>query len=311
MDMENAVADIGNSLFERQNEPVETAPEEPVSQDTEQVSAPAEAAPAETAPTETPVREVPKSWPKEMHEHWAKTPAEVQQYWERREAEMLNGLNQYKEYFSVGKQMNEVVSPYLPMIQQAGLDAPKAVSYLLAAHARLTQGDEATRRAAYEQLGRDLGFHPDNQPEPLREALSRVDRIESMLTQHQQRQLAEARQRTAAEVEAFAKDKPDFDELSGEIVAFIQAGKTLEQAYEMARFANPSVRAKEIARLQQEAQEAALKKAKEEAEAAKKATAANVRGRNTQKAPTESKGKFLSDESLKEALREIQERATH
>ena len=55
-------------------------------------------------------------------------------------------------------------------------------------------------------------------------------------------------------VDDFAKDPahPYFDELADEIALQIKAGKTLQDAYETAVYANPVTRAKELARIQLE-----------------------------------------------------------
>ena len=93
-----------------------------------------------------------------MHPHWEKTPKEVQDYWETREKQMLDGLSQYKDHASIGKDFSEVVNPYLPHLKAAGIEPRQMIGNLLNAHWRLTQGTVESRKAAYDQLGKELGF---------------------------------------------------------------------------------------------------------------------------------------------------------
>ena len=259
----------------------------------------------------------PKSWAKETHEIWAKVPPEAQKMFLQREEQMLRGLSEYREYHGLGKSINEVISPYRPMIQAAGIDDAKAIATLLNAHYRLTQGPLESRRATYEQLGRDLGFAPQSaaqgQPNerPVdQEARQRLERLEHQLMERQRGELNQLRQTVTKEFEDFAKDKPYIDDVAPEMVAFINAGATLQDAYDRAIYANPVTRAKELSRLQKESEEKLKEKTRAAVDKAKGATAANVRGRDTTQAPTGPKGKFLDDETLRQELREIQAR-TH
>ena len=259
----------------------------------------------------------PKSWAKDTHEVWAKMPPEAQKYVMQREEQMLSGLAQYREYHSVGKAINDVISPYRPMIQAAGLDDAKAVATLLNAHYRLTQGPLDQRRATYAQLGRDLGFLPQSQGEqpnemPVdQEARQRLERLEHQLTQRQQQEMNQLRQTVTKEFEDFAKDKPYVDEVAQEMVAFINAGASLADSYERAVYANPVTRAKELARLQKESEDKIKANTRAAVDKARGATAANVKGRDTTRTPTESRGKLLDEGQMLNDLREIRERASH
>lgn len=269
----------------------------------------------EAAPPPVEVAPPPKSWGKDTHELWAKIPAEAQAQILKREEQMLEGLTQYKEHNAIGKQLSDVISPYRPMIRAAGLDDAKAVAALLQANYRLTQGSMESRRAAFLQLGRDLGFVA-NQPAQGEQGQQPVDQearralaaIQQQLTQRQQAEEAARRQSVTKEFEAFAADKPFIDEIAAEMVAFINAGHDLQTAYDKALWANPSTRAKEQARLQKEAEAKLKEKTRLEVEKAQKAKAGNVRGRDTGRTPTEPLGKM--EDTMRETLREIQAR-TH
>lgn len=265
---------------------------------------------------EVPVigKPAPKTWPKEMHEYWGKTDPKVQEYWETREKQMLDGLDQYKEHAGIGKTLKEVITPYRPILEAAGMDEATAVKSLLNAHYRLTQGSPEQRALAYQELGRNLGLaNPQEQQniDPTVKALQdKLAAIENSMTHSQQRALQETQTKVTKDVEAFASDTnhPYFDEVADDIVAMIHAGKSLEDAYEKAVWANPVTRQKEMARLQTETQSKLKEKTKQEAEQAKRAASTNVKGRDTRRTPTEPKGTM--EDTMKDTLREIRSR-TH
>jgi hypothetical protein len=102
---------------------------------------------------------------------------------------------------------------------------------------------------------------------------------------------------------------PYFDECHEDIVAYINAGHTLEKAYEKAVYANPVTRAKELARLQTESAAALRAKAKKEAEDARNGRSTNVNSKDTRRAPTAPRtGKW--EDGMEDILKDIKAR-TH
>ncbi len=257
------------------------------------------------------LRPAPKSWPKEMHEYWSKTDPKVQEYWETREKQMLDGLDGYKTHAGLGKSLSEVAQPYQQYLDQAGVDLPKAVSYLLSAHVRLTQGTLEQRKAAYLDLGRNLGFGQDagiSQVDPhVAAAYQAAQEAQNLVRGWQTQQTEQLKQQKFAEVEEFAKDKPYFDEIADDIIVFINNGMALQDAYDRAMWANPVTRAKEQERLRKESVDAARKANLDKANAAKKASSINIRSRDTGKVPTEPHGSM--DDTLKKTLEKIREGA--
>lgn len=298
-EIETGAAEIAASLF---GEPEKEVPD--IQDETEVTDAPvSEVKPEVETEVQVDLIPPPKSWAKEKHELWGKLPKDAQEYYQLREKQMLDGLDQYKEHSSFGKQMRDIMTPYRPIIQAAGIDETQAVQTLLNAHYRLTQGSQEQRHAAYQELGRSLGFvEPPTGGTPVdpnvKMLQDQINRLESGLTAREQAQLTDAKARVAAEVEAFASDPshPYFDEVADDIVAMIQTGASLKDAYEKAVWANPITRQKEIARLNTEQEKSLKEKAKVEAEKARKAKSSNVRTHDTSKSPTEKKGKLFGTE---------------
>lgn len=296
----------------------------PPSSDSEATTPAAEADKPPLPPTKTTpqpatdtaqVASAPKAWPREMHEHWGKLDPTVQKYLETREKQMLDGLDQYKSYATFGKTLNDVVYPFRPMIQQMGIPEPQVVATLLQAQARLTTGSTESRVQAYRQLGQNLGLSPEQLSQPVPQVDPQVqylqnelEGIKSSLVAREQAALEEARTRVNQEVETFATDKahPYFDEAADDIVALLQSGASLQDAYDKAIWANPITRQKELSRVQTETASKLRENARLDSLPKKKAASVNVRSRETATAPTEPLGTM--DDTLADTLRGIKER---
>lgn len=278
--------------------------------------------PAAAPAPEVVARPAPKSWAKETHEIWGKLPPQAQDIFEQREKQMLDGLQQYKEHNDFGRTMREVFTPYKAVLAAQGIDEVKASQALLNAHYRLSTMPAEQKLGYLAQIAQTYGIQipglqQQQQPvDPRFQTLEQqVHKLTSALTEREQRQFDEARTRTTNEVTAFAEAKDDkgqpahpyFDEVANDIIAQIQAGASLQDAYDKAVWANPVTRKKEIARLQKESEVNLKEKAKNEALEARRASSSNVRSRDTRKAPTEPLGKM--DDTLKETLDAIRSRS--
>lgn len=291
---------------------------------------PATDAPAEVTepPAEalTVARAAPKAWAKEQHERWGKIDKETQDYIEHREKQMLEGLSQYGDRAKYGESIQKALQPYEPFIKANGIDAPRAVTALFEAHRQLAEGTPEQKAAYLVKVAKNYGIdigkaaasatgNGAEEPAYAKELRERTERLER---DHQSRSTAEQKansERIASEVTTFAEAKdekgvakhPYFDECSEDIVALINAGHTLEKAYEKAVYANPVTRAKELARLQTESEAALRAKAKKEADDARNGRKTNVNSKDTRRAPTASKtGKW--EDTLDETLKEIKAR---
>lgn len=266
------------------------------------------------APLEPKV--APKSWSKEMAPEFAKLPPTIQDYVLKREEDYTNGISQYKQAADYGYAVNQVVSPYMAHIQARGVDVPTALKFLLNADYVLTNSTPDKKAEFFTKLLKDygvdqtkLGLAPAAETPEVRELRERQAKTENFLTEFQQKQLESRRTEVAKAVDTFASNPKNvyFNELSDDIVKFINAGYTLEDAYEKAVWANPVTRAKEQARLDKEKELATKKAADEAALKAKKATKPNVKETpSARTAPTGLLGSM--DETIRDTYRKIQER---
>ena len=187
------------------------------------------------------------------------------------------------------------------------------VRNLMNAHYKLSTASPEEKVNLFNQLQQMYGVTANGEAPQVDPALKsvqdKVSMLEQHLTQAQQRTLQEARARVERDVEAFAADPEHefFDEISEQMVPLINSGYSLEDAYKNAIWLNPVTRQKEIDRTAKAAEEKALEEAKKEAEKAKKAKSANVRGRDTSKASTEPTGTM--EDTMREVYRDIQNRS--
>lgn len=295
---------------------------EPSNEPEPEQSAEPEAQPEPVADPEPEIiSTAPKSWPKEMHDHWAKMPKETQDYWVVREKQMLDGLEQYKGDAGFARQIKETLNPYMATINALGVDAPTAIRSLLNADHQLRVGSPSQKTQYFQHLAKQYGVdlggmarQDDGQPEVdprLQQLQDELHGLKQVIQTGNQQQLDEQRNKIQNEVNSFASDPkhPYFDEVSEEIVALLKNGATLEDAYEKAVWANPVTRQKEMSRVQTEQQAALKAKAIAEAEAKKKAASVNLRNRDSQRTPTGPRATMSGlDSALRETMREIKSR---
>src|SRR5574343_316688 len=248
-DVESVSNDLAADLFPTHEASNEPEPEQ---------SAEPEAEPEPVAETEPEiVSTAPKSWPKEMHDHWAKMPKETQDYWVVREKQMLDGLEQYKGDATFARQIKETLNPYMATINALGVDAPTAIRSLLNADHQLRVGSPSQKAQYFQHLakqyGVDIGGISQQEGQApvdprLQQLQDELYGLKQVIQTGNQQQLDEERQKIQNEVNSFASDPkhPYFDEVSEEIVALLKNGATLEDAYEKAVWANPVTRQKEM-----------------------------------------------------------------
>ncbi len=309
LDIASAVESIGLDLFPQSDTDTDTGTE------AEEAPAPSAAAPV-TAPVAAPPaaerRQAPKSWGREHHESWDKIDPKAQEYIEQRERQMLEGLGQYKTDATYGKSLRDILTPYRPILAAGGMDETTAVQTLLNAHYRLTQGDPQSRKQAFYELGQNLGFLQGQQAQPVDPQVQALQQQVAAMQQRDydrdQRAHSEVRGRIEKDVATFAADPahPFFDDVADDIIAMIQSGAPLQEAYDKAVWANPVTRQKQLATFQTEQTAKLRDEAKQTATKARQAAGVNVQGRDSRRAPTEPVGSM--EDTMAKILADIKSR---
>jgi len=279
------------------------------------------AAPA-TEPALTPF-EVPKSWPKEMHEYWGLTPRQVQEYWQTREKQMLDGLEQYKTKAQLAKEFEENLTPFQQTLRQLNISPIQAVRSLLTADHNLRYATPEQKIELAKTLLKNYGIDlaaltgqangaPATPPDPaLQHITEKMQMLEQTLVAQQQAALQEARTKATKEVETFASDTkahPYFDEVADKIAEYVQLGRSLQDAYDEAVWANPVTRAKEQARLLTEHETKLKETARLDALPKKRAASVNVKASDAGRTPTEPLGTL--EDTIRETHRQIKARVS-
>jgi hypothetical protein len=325
LDMEAAVADIADGLglesVDAGDDGGDVDGVEPLGDaGTTAVDKPADAdveAP-EATDTGAPTSEsAPKTWRPEAAKAWETLPPEVKAEVLKREEDMFKGIESYKGEAALGKAVKEVVTPFMPALQAAGIEPISHINKLLHAHQILSTAPLERKQAIFQSLASEYGVTlgeagdaPYIDPQianlnktidDLRSRLDTTDRIKAEAT----------REELKKEIDTFAANPANvyFDEVANDIAHLLKtkAVGTLAEAYEKAVWMNPTVRAKEVARLAAEKESQAKAESAEKASKAAKATAANVKTTQKQGRGTAPVGSL--DDTLTEVLGNIKSRS--
>ena len=271
IDMDSALADLSSELFGQDDAGEETASRsggEPVEAEAKPSADVLDPAPQPIAENSPEVKEIgaPDTWTKEALAEWATVPPRVQQEIQKREADFLKGIGQYKEAAEAGNRYQEVVAPFKQALDAEQVDPVQLFQSFASNHYLLSRGTPQQKVEVAANLMRGYGIDPLDlmtqlgnytPPAPVDpDVQSLRDEVNALKADREAREAEthnQAFQRIQAEVNAFAKDPehPYFDELTEDIRLLMKSGlaPTLADAYERAVYANPTTRGKELARL--------------------------------------------------------------
>jgi hypothetical protein len=267
---------------------------------------------ASTAPEAAPVvaEQPPSSWTAAGKAEWAKLPEGVRQEVLKREADFHKGVEQYRAQANFAQVVHKAIAPYENTLRQLNIAPDVAINSLLSADHKLRHGSPAEKLQNFAQLAQMYGID-------LSQGLPQAQQIDPN-TQYLQQQLQQTQQqlqhlsasqaqREQAElnsmIEQAKQGKEHFDVVRKEMAALLEAGtaKDINQAYDMAVWARPDLRANLLAK-QQEEQRAAQAKI---AQQAKAAAVTNVPRRGTLPA---QRPVGTMDETIKATLDAIRSR---
>lgn len=235
---------------------VETAP-------TAKLEVGTEAQPAIVSGQNSVAKPLPKSWKKDMAPEWEKLSPAVHDYVYAREADVMRGIQTYKQGYD---QWDSLVRPFSGVLQaNPDVEPVQLMQSLLQSHLTLLNPQTpAAQKAQFAQkLLADYGINLSGvelqpQEQALQSQLQTMQRellqLKGHLSQQQKRAYDEGVANQEKGVNAFFSDpKNEFvNEVEADILRFIQTGAAtdLPSAYELACYANPVVRAKMLAKQQ-------------------------------------------------------------
>lgn len=254
----------------------------------------------QTTPLETP-QEKPAAIPvelqrlglrKEEAEAIAANPVAMQAVIRRFE-ESRQGVEQFRQRAHFGDEMQQAIAPYMQTMQQIGVQPAFAVQRLFAADHALRSGSPQQKQQMLMQIARDyqvdMNFDPA-QMSPMSDpnimALQmQIQQMRDQMTQQEKAAKEREEQSFNNEIQRFSSDPAHihFEEVRAEMAALFQAGlvTSLKDAYERAIYDNPVVRAKVLAKQQEEALARQKAEAAQKAQDAKRAASVNVSRRGT------------------------------
>lgn len=260
----------------------------------------------------------PKTWTPAAAAKLASADPEVQKEVLKREEDMFRGLEMYKQDANLGKGFASMVQPYMPLLTHFKVDVGTLIPNLLEAHKTLSIGTPAEKVAYFRKLASDYQLDmaevaaeiPYEDPEARRLRVEN-QRLQSENQRTRSEQEAHARQTAASVLDKFIADPKNiyFDAVGADVAKLLQSGvcSTLEEAYEKAVWTNPVTRAKEQARLTTEKAAKDRADAVARTEAARKASAANVRTSAKSAGGTAALGSI--DDTITGTLKNIRARA--
>lgn len=213
---------------------------------------------------------------------WKEANPVLQQALLRRSEEMHRGLEQYRGAAQFANTMAEAFRPYEQTLQQLGLAPDVAVGKLLQVDSALRHGNAQQKAATIASLVQQYGVDMNEvanipPPDPQYNALqNQVAQLQGFISNFQRTQAEQQEATLNSELATFAQGREHFQTVREDMAALLQAGRAtdLNDAYEKAIWANPSVRTALLAKQQAEASEKIERERK--ALDAKRAASVNV-----------------------------------
>jgi hypothetical protein len=213
--------------------------------------------PAQADPVQT--RKAPSSWKKDYWGKWETLDPDLQSYIEQREGEFAKGVSTYKHEADRGRGFIEAVTPYMPILEQHGLDPVNHVKSLMNAHYALAMGSPEQKQQMFAKLATDYGIDLKGytgQQDPQQSALlNELNQIKSYVNQFAQTQQQREQQEAVSRIDTFKASAEFFEDVREPMAQLLERGLAtdLQQAYEMAIWQTPAVREKLIAKQTQPA----------------------------------------------------------
>lgn len=226
---------------------------------------------------------IPQSYGAAVKSQWAKLPPDIQKDLTERDQAFHRELTKHDEDRNFGKQMKDVVTPYIAQIRAEGAEPAQAVGNLLnMAHVLRVgspqQKSELLLRTA-QTFGIDLRQALQVQqaqpqlPPQVQNVLQEVQGIKQRLEQQETLKKQQEDNEVQSQIKAFGADPKNvhFEAVRPHMASLLSSGlaRDLQDAYDQAVYANPHTRSSLLEARAQDEQRVANTKAK--AEAAKKA----------------------------------------
>lgn len=258
-----------------------------------------------------PVEAAPQAWTGAVKSKWAKLDPDVRAEINKREADVHKMMTAHDGELRMGREMKDVITPYMPIITAEGGTPVAAVQSLLNTAYQLRTAPQAQKVALIQQIAQQYGIdlsqaqQPQQQVDPyIRQLEQRVQNLDSQFTQQKTLQEQQEQVKIQSEIQAFAGDPKNtyFEQVKAAMAPLLgnNVAKDLQEAYDMACWANPTIRSTLIAAQTQQEQE------KRKAELVKKKQAAvSITGSPSVNTPSSTNQTKSVEDSVREAFDDI------
>ncbi len=233
----------------------------------------------------TEMRRAPNTWRKTAAGEWANLSPVVQEEILKRENDVRQGIEQYREAATRASQYDKTVAPYLATIKSFNVEPHVAVGELLAADHRLRYSSPQEKAHYFAMLAQSYGVDarqlqlpqaPQLDPQ-VAALMNEVNTLKSQQTQVEQHRKAQVERSLSSEIASFSQDKEHFQDVAEDMANLVAAGlaHSIGDAYEKAcRMSDRVQRAAQAKRLADQ-KAATARKARE----ARNAASVNVPAR--------------------------------
>jgi len=215
-----------------------------------------------------PDEPAPSSWKREIAEKWKDLPVEVKNEINRRESDYHRGIEQYKQYAGIGRDIEKVIQPHMDTIQQLGVHPMEAVGALLNADRQLRTGSAEQKAQLLGQLAQEYGVDlaQVKPPAPVDPAVMQLRQQNAHLQRFQRSVIEQQNAHAQSEIERFSADPKNvhFQAVKEEMSLLLQSGKaqSLQEAYDMASWMRPDIRKSLVEQQRTEAEKKAASQAR-------------------------------------------------
>jgi hypothetical protein len=196
----------------------------------------------------------PTTWKKEYKDIWDKMEKGEQidkndfvkfaEYANQRESEYQKGVSTYKAEADQAKSLKEAITPFVPELEQQGINPAAWINNLGRAHMVLTKAPYEQKVQLFQRLASDYGIQLGNigqqqQVDPYAQQLmNQLARVNQEVSTIKGRFAQEENQRLMGEIESFKSGgkAPHFELVREEMAQLLELGKAqdLESAYKIA-----------------------------------------------------------------------------
>lgn len=280
-----------------------------------------------TAPVDKPKPQRPSTWKKDHWESFDKLAAEnpaLAEYINQRESEYAKGVSTYKAEADRAREVMGAIDPFMPELQQHGINPGRWISDLGTAHKMLTLGTPQQKIQMFQKLAQDyrvplqalmpqpqvdangqpLPAAPVDQFMPLLNPLyEQVNQLQGQLRSYQTHQEQQKQAQLQTQIQRFAEGKPHFEQVRETMAGLLQSGlaQDLDAAYAAA------IRMPQHDDIFQAMQQQQREEADRKAQEARQATTARARQQTVSSrsgAPTAPRSNGSGKTGLRDALSE-------